>query len=89
MNPHDARSFQRAASRILLKTLVLDCSFGFIIQLGFGSYGTPAREPRRLITANHDALLASGTLPVLFRHLLLAASARVPADASTGEGPRR
>lgn len=56
----------RASAGILLKTLVLDCSFGFIIQLGFGSYGTPAHlSPGALIAANRDALFPGGS-PVLF-----------------------
>lgn len=59
-------ALKRAAAGILLKTLVLDCSFGFIIQLGFGSYGTPAHaSPGALIAANRDALFADGT-PLLF-----------------------
>ena len=68
-------ALKRAAAGILLKTLVLDCSFGFIIQLGFGSYGTPAHaSPGALIAANRDALFADGT-PLLFwlPALLLAA----------------
>lgn len=68
-------ALQRAAAGILLKTLVLDCSFGFIIQLGFGSYGTPAHaSPGALIAASRDALFADGT-PLLFwlPALLLAA----------------
>lgn len=57
---------KRVAAGILLKTLVLDCSFGFIIQLGLGSYGTPAHlSPGALIAANRDAVLEGGT-PVLF-----------------------
>ena len=59
-------ALKRAAAGILLKTLVLDCSFGFIIQLGFGSYGTPAHaSPGALIAANRDALFEGGT-PLLF-----------------------
>jgi hypothetical protein len=59
-------SLARAAAGILLKTLVLDCSFGFVIQLGFGSYGTPAHlSPGALIAANRDALFDGGT-PLLF-----------------------
>jgi hypothetical protein len=59
-------TLSRAAAGILLKTLVLDCSFGFIIQLGFGSYGTPAHlSPGALIAANRDALFEGGN-PVLF-----------------------
>lgn len=59
-------AFKRTSAGILLKTLVLDCSFGFIIQLGFGSYGTPAHaSPGALIAANRDALFAGGD-PLLF-----------------------
>jgi hypothetical protein len=59
-------ALKRAAAGVLLKTLVLDCSFGFIIQLGFGSYGTPAHSsPGALIAANRDALFAGGA-PLLF-----------------------
>jgi hypothetical protein len=67
MNSRSMRgTLKRAAAGILLKTLVLDCSFGFIIQLGFGSYGTPAHiSPGALIAANRDALFAGGT-PLLF-----------------------
>ena len=59
-------TFKRIAAGILLKILVLDCSFGFIIQLGFGSYGTPAHaSPGALIAANRDALFQGG-YPLLF-----------------------
>jgi ABC-type dipeptide/oligopeptide/nickel transport system permease subunit len=59
-------TLKRVAAGILLKTLVLDCSFGFIIQLGFGSYGTPAHvSPGALIAAHRDALFDGGT-PILF-----------------------
>ena len=59
-------TFRRVAAGILLKTLVLDCSFGFIIQLGFGSYGTPAHlSPGALIAAHRDALFEGGD-PILF-----------------------
>ncbi len=76
MNSRSMRgTLKRASAGILLKTLVLDCSFGFIIQLGFGSYGTPAHaSPGALIAANRDALFAGGT-PLRFwlPALLLAA----------------
>jgi hypothetical protein len=67
MNSRSMRgTLKRTVAGILLKTLVLDCSFGFIIQLGFGSYGTPAHaSPGALIAANRDALFADGT-PLLF-----------------------
>jgi hypothetical protein len=59
-------TLKRVAAGIVLKTLVLDCSFGFIIQLGFGSYGTPAHaSPGALIAAHRDALFEGGT-PILF-----------------------
>lgn len=59
-------AFKRTSAGILLKTLVLDCSFGFIIQLGFGSYGTPAHtSPGALIAANRDALFPGGN-PLFF-----------------------
>lgn len=59
-------AISRVAAGILLKTLVLDTSFGFVIQLGFGSYGTPAHQsPGALIAANRDALFPGGN-PILF-----------------------
>ncbi len=59
-------ALRQAVAGILLRTLVLDCSFGFIIQLGFGSYGTPAHHsPGALIAANRDALFEGGS-PLLF-----------------------
>jgi ABC-type antimicrobial peptide transport system permease subunit len=59
-------TLKRVAAAVVLKTLVLDCSFGFIIQLGFGSYGTPAHaSPGALIAAHRDALFEGGT-PILF-----------------------
>jgi len=62
MGSHTMRgTLKRTAAGILQKTLVLDCSFGFIIQLGFGSYGTPAHaSPGALIAANRDALFDGG-----------------------------
>jgi hypothetical protein len=62
MSARDMRGTQgRIAAGILLKTLVLDCAFGFIIQLGFGSYGTPAHaSPGALIAANRDAIFQGG-----------------------------
>lgn len=62
---------KRTAASILLKTLVLDCSFGFIIQIGMGSYGTPAhKSPGALIAANRDAIFRTlekaGRTPLLF-----------------------
>ena len=60
-------TFKRVAAGILLKTLVLDCSFGFIIQLGFGSNGTPAHtSPGALIAAYRKALFPDSGSPILF-----------------------
>jgi uncharacterized membrane protein len=83
-------ALKRAAAGVLLKTLVLDCSFGFIIQLGFGSYGTPAHSsPGALIAANRDALFAGGT-PLLFwlpSLLLVAISTSFLLMLSSGKEP--
>jgi len=64
-------ALRRGAAAILLKTLVLDCSFGFIIQIGMGTYGTPAHaSPGALIAANRDAIVSaaiSGSrIPAMF-----------------------
>lgn len=64
-------ALKRSCAAILLKTLVLDCSFGFIIQIGMGSYGTPAHtSPGALIAANRDAIFwaieKAGRSPVMF-----------------------
>jgi len=61
----------RSCASILLKTLVLDCSFGFVIQIGMGSYGTPAHmSPGALIAANRDAIFSAiekaGRSPAMF-----------------------
>jgi hypothetical protein len=49
---------RRTAAGILLKTLVLDCSFSFIIQVGMGANGTPAHtSPGGLIAAWRMVLL--------------------------------
>ncbi|WP_191013851.1 hypothetical protein [Treponema zioleckii] len=51
-------TLKRVAAGILLKTLVLDTSFGFVIQVGLGSTGTPQHtSPGALIAANRKALL--------------------------------
>ncbi len=64
-------AIKRCCATILLKTLVLDCSFGFIIQIGMGSYGTPAHtSPGALIAANRDAIFTisatSAREPIMF-----------------------
>ena len=54
---------KRVAAGILLKTLVLDCSFGFIIQLGFGSNGTPAHlSPGALVATYRQSLMGIGSV---------------------------
>lgn len=59
---------RRTAAGILLKTLVLDCSFSFIIQVGMGANGTPAHtSPGGLIAAWRMVLLQeSAGSPALF-----------------------
>ncbi len=72
MNSRTMRDvFRRTSASILLRTLVLDCSFGFIIQLGMGSYGTPAHSsPGALIAASRDVMfnanLTAGRTPLMF-----------------------
>ena len=63
---HDV--LRRTAAGILLKTLVLDCSFSFIIQVGMGANGTPAHtSPGGLIAAWRMVLLQSSAgSPALF-----------------------
>lgn len=56
-------TFKRVAAGILLKTLVLDTSFGYVIQVGLGATGTPQHtSPGALIAANRKAIInfASG-----------------------------
>jgi hypothetical protein len=72
MSSKDMRcAIRRAAAGILLKTLVLDTSFGFIVQLGYGSNGTPAHlSPGALIASTRASLMGQGDafsfwLPVL------------------------
>ena len=51
-------SIKRVLAGILLKTLVLDTSFGYVIQVGLGSTGTPQHtSPGALIAANRKAIL--------------------------------
>lgn len=52
---------KRVAAGILLKTLVLDTSFGYVIQVGLGATGTPSHtSPGALIATYRKALLFSG-----------------------------
>ncbi len=54
-------TLKRVAAGILLKTLVLDTSFGYVIQVGLGSTGTPSHtSPGALIAANRKTLLEDG-----------------------------
>ena len=49
---------KRVAAGILLKTLVLDTSFGYVIQVGLGSTGTPQHtSPGALVALNRQVLL--------------------------------
>lgn len=61
---------KRVAAGILLKTLVLDTSFGYVIQVGLGSTGTPSHtSPGALIAAYRKTLLgmfASDGSPAMF-----------------------
>jgi len=60
-------TLKRVAAGILLKTLVLDCSFGFVIQVGFGSNGTPAHQsPGALIAAYRGTLYEGSANPSLY-----------------------
>jgi len=55
---------RRTAASILLKTLVLDCSFSFVIQVGMGANGTPAHtSPGGLIAAWRMVLLQESAGP--------------------------
>lgn len=61
-------SLKRVAAGILLKALVLDTSFGFVIQVGLGTYGTPNHQsPGALIAAFRKTILwnTDGT-PLMF-----------------------
>ncbi|MBQ9494092.1 MAG: hypothetical protein IJR50_00460 [Treponema sp.] len=51
-------TLKRVAAGILLKTLVLDTSFGYVIQVGLGATGTPQHiSPGALIAANRKAII--------------------------------
>ena len=55
-----------AAVNALLKTLILDSSFGFLVQLGFGSYGRPAHTSPGALIASYRASLVTGDSPERF-----------------------
>lgn len=51
---------RRTSASVLLKTMVLDCSFGFILQIGMGAYGTPQHtSPGALIATFREAIFSS------------------------------
>lgn len=57
-------TLKRVAAGILLKTLVLDTSFGYVVQLGFGENGTPQHtSPGALIAAYRSAIFDSSMYP--------------------------
>jgi len=57
-------TLKRVAAGILLKTLVLDTSFGYVVQLGFGENGTPQHtSPGALIAAYRSAIFGSSNYP--------------------------
>ena len=65
-------TLKRVAAGILLKTLILDTSFGYVIQCGFGATGTPQHtSPGALIATFRNELLGGANpeyfwLPSLF-----------------------
>lgn len=60
-------TLKRVAAGILLKTLVLDTSFGFVIQVGLGATGTPQHtSPGAIIALYRRALLGFDGHPAMF-----------------------
>lgn len=60
-------TLKRVAAGILLKTLVLDTSFGFVIQVGLGATGTPQHtSPGALIALYRRTLLGFDGTPAMF-----------------------
>ena len=60
-------TLKRVAAGILLKTLVLDTSFGYVVQLGFGENGSPQHtSPGALIAAYRSAIFGSSDYPPLY-----------------------
>ena len=60
-------TLKRVAAGILLKTLVLDTSFGFVIQVGLGATGTPQHtSPGALIALYRKTLLGFDGVPSMF-----------------------
>jgi hypothetical protein len=53
-------SIRGAAVNAMLKTLILDSSVGFLVQLGFGSLGMPAHTSPGALIASHRASLVTG-----------------------------
>ena len=60
-------TLKRVVAGILLKTLVLDTSFGFVIQVGLGATGTPQHtSPGALIALYRRTLLGFDGTPSMF-----------------------
>ena len=60
-------TLKRVAAGILLKTLVLDTSFGFVIQVGLGATGTPQHtSPGALIALYRKTLIGFDGVPSMF-----------------------
>ncbi|MBQ0161946.1 MAG: hypothetical protein KBS84_02145 [Treponema sp.] len=60
-------TLKRVAAGILLKTLVLDTSFGFVIQVGLGATGTPQHtSPGALIALYRRTLLGFDGTEAMF-----------------------
>lgn len=60
-------TLKRVVAGILLKTLVLDTSFGFVIQVGLGATGTPQHtSPGALIALYRRTLLGFDGTPAMF-----------------------
>jgi ABC-type dipeptide/oligopeptide/nickel transport system permease subunit len=55
-----------AVLNVALRTVILDSSFGFIVQLGFGSYGRPAHTSPGALIASYRACLITGETPEHF-----------------------
>lgn len=60
-------TLKRVAAGILIKTLVLDTSFGYVVQLGFGENGSPQHtSPGSLIAAYRSAIFGASDYPSFF-----------------------
>ena len=60
-------TLKRVAAGILIKTLVLDTSFGYVVQLGFGENGSPQHtSPGSLIAAYRSAIFGASDYPSFY-----------------------